>query len=120
MNSFRCTEIAQLKHELTLAPLRHRLRQLAGISRAISLIDPQREYPFAFVCFQITGYRPRRTEDVLLDGKNVIEDLTTLASALTALNPIPAGAAAGRLYSADALAKRFKVTVRTITRWCSN
>jgi len=118
MSSFRCTEIARLKHELTLAPLRHRLRQLAGISRAISLIDPRREYPFSFVCFQITGYRPRRTEDVLLDGRNVIEDLVTLANALTALNPIPASAAMGRLYSADALAKRFRVTVRTITRWC--
>lgn len=118
MSSFHCPEIAQLKHELTLAPLRHRLRQLAGISRAISLIDPGREYPFAFVCFQITGYRPRRTEDVLLDGKNVIEDLVTLANVLTALNPIPAGAAVGRLYSADELAKRFKVSVRTITRWC--
>jgi len=118
MSSFHCTEIAQLKHELTLAPLRHLLRQLAGISRAISLIDPQREYPFAFICFQITGYRPRRPDDVLLDGKNVIEDLVTLANALTALNPIPACAAAGRLYSADALAKRFRVTVRTITRWC--
>lgn len=117
MSSFHCTEIAQLKHELTLAPLRHRLRQLAGISRAISLIDPEREYPFAFVCFQITGYRPRLTEDVLLDGKSVIEDLVTLANALTALNPIPAGAAAGRLYSADELAKRFNVSVRTLVRW---
>ena len=117
MKSFRCTEIAQLMHELTLSPRRHRLRQLSGISRAIELIDPKREYPYSFVCFQITGYRPRRTDDVLLDGKSVIEDLIDLADILTADHPIPAESVKTRLHDAESLASRFKVSVKTISRW---
>ena len=117
MSLFHCVEIERLKHELTLSPQRHRLRQLAGILRAVTLIDPLREYPYAFVCYQITGYRPRRTEDVLLDGRNVIADLVKLADLLTATTPIPASAAGFRLQTAGDLAKRFRVSTRTISRW---
>ena len=117
MKSFRCPEIAQLRHELTLSPLRHRLRQIAGIGRTIELIDPKREYPYSFVCFQITGYRPRGTEDVLLDGKNLIEDMIDLVDALTVESPIPAAAIDERLYDLEALVRRFNVSAKTLSRW---
>lgn len=119
MKSYRCQDIARLSHELTLSPARHRLRQLSGIARAIELIDPQREYPYSFVCFHITGYRSRRpnNDDAMLDGKNLIEDLVDLADALSASHPMPAAALQGRPYDIDALSQRFKVSTKTISRW---
>lgn len=119
MKSFCHDQIAQLAHELTLAPLRHRLRQIAGIGRAIDLIDPAKEYPYALICFHITGYRPKRTADSMLAGKELIADLVELLDSLTAAAPIPALAFDEPLYDAEALAKRFKVSTKTISRWRS-
>ncbi len=117
MKSYRLTEIAQLAHELSLSPLRHRLRQTVGIRRAIELLDPKRDYPYSFVCFQVTGYRPRRTQDTMLGGKALISDLSQMMDALTAATPLPEAAAAGQLYDVDSLAKRFNVSTKTISRW---
>jgi len=118
MKSFRYPEIAQLKHELTLAPARHRLGHIAGIAQAIVLIDPNRDYPYSFVCFHVTGYRPRRgDEEAVLSGKRLIEDLVRLADVLTAVKPLPAVATHGKCYDADALAARFNISTRTIKRW---
>jgi RNA polymerase primary sigma factor len=117
MKTYRCAELAQLAHELTLAPLRHRLRQLAGIRRIIGLLDSEREYPYSLICFHITGYRPRRGADVLLSGRDIIEDVVELAERLTAPHPLPDEAADGRLYAPEALAARFRVSLKTISRW---
>ncbi|MFH1418864.1 MAG: sigma-70 family RNA polymerase sigma factor [Planctomycetota bacterium] len=117
MKSYRLTEIAQLAHELSLSPLRHRLRQTVGIRRAIELLDPKREYPYSFVCFHVTGYRPRRTEDTVLGGKALISDLSQMMDALTAATPLPEAVADGRLYDVDSLAQRFNVSTKTISRW---
>jgi len=117
MKTYRCAELAQLAHELTLAPLRHRLRQLAGIRRIIGLLDSEREYPYSLICFHITGYRPRRGADVLLSGRDIIEDVVELAERLTAPHPLPDEAADGRLYEPEALAVRFRVSTKTISRW---
>lgn len=117
MATFRCAEIAQLAHELTLSPTRHRLRQLAGMARVIELVEPDREYPYAFVCFHVTGYRPRRTQDFGLSGKDLIADMADLMDTLTAVHPLPIEAARGRIHDLDALAKRFSVSTKTISRW---
>jgi RNA polymerase sigma factor (sigma-70 family) len=117
MKPYRCQEISQLAHELTLSPLRHRLRQVRGIQRAIELIDPSRDYPYTFVCYQITGYRPRRTVDSLMGGAAVISDLVRLLDELTVGTPLPAQFAKGRLYEVDAMARRFNVSTKTISRW---
>ena len=116
MKSFRHPEIARLHHELMLSPSRVWLRRIEGILRAISLIDPKREYPYSFVRFHITGFRPYRPdEEVSFDGKRLIEDLSTLAEALTISRPLPP--VRERLYDAEALAERFCVSMKTIARW---
>lgn len=117
MKSFRCSEIKQLAHELTMSPSRHRLRQLSGILRAIDLIESDREYPYSFVCFHVTGYRPRRGSDALLGGQSLKADLVELMDILTAASPLPIEAAQGRLFDADTLARRFSVSTKTISRW---
>lgn len=117
MKRYRCQELGQLAHELTLSPLRQRLRQVSGILRAIDLIDPAKDYPYSFICFHITGYRPRRTEDMLHGGKPIVEDLVRMLEELTAANPLPLAFAGGRLYDVEALADRFNVSTKTISRW---
>lgn len=119
MKSYRCPEIAQLAHELTMSPVRHRFRQVAGVARVAELVEPENDYPYSFVCFHVTGYRPRRNngDDVVLSGKAILSDLVQLMDALTAKSPLQARSASGGLYDAEALSKRFSVSKKTISRW---
>lgn len=120
MKRYKCQEMSQLGHELKMSPARLRLRQIAGIDRAIQLIDPAKEYPYSFVAFQVTGYtsrRPGATTEVPMRGKSLITDLVSLAEDLTADQPLPCDVAFGRVYDADTLAKRFSVSTKTISRW---
>lgn len=120
MKRYKCQEMSQLGHELKMSPARLRLRQIAGIDRAIQVIDPAKEYPYSFVAFQVTGYTSRRaasTTEVPLRGKTLIDDLVSLAEELTAEQPLPYDAAFGKVYDADTLAKRFNVSTKTISRW---
>lgn len=120
MKRYKCQEMSQLGHELKMSPARLRLRQIAGIDRAIQLIDPAREYPYSFVAFQVTGYTSKRanaTTEVPMRGKTLIDDLVSLAEDLTADQPLPYDTAFGRVYDAETLATRFNVSTKTISRW---
>lgn len=121
MKRFKCQEMSQLGHELKMSPARLRLRQIAGIDRAIQLIDPAKEYPYSFVAFQVTGYTSKRSAatptEVPLRGKTLIDDLVRLAEELTSDQPLPYDTAFGKVYDAEALAQRFNVSTKTISRW---
>lgn len=118
MKQFRNNEIARLHHELALSPWRHRLHQIAGIIRTIALVEPKRDYPYSFIAFQVTGYRPRRLkDDPMITGKVIIEDLIDLADALTESHPLPVAALPSGSLDADQLSSRFKVSPKTISRW---
>ena len=117
MSSFRAAEISQLARELRLSPLRLRLRQIAGIQHLLELVDPTKDYPYSFVCFHVTGYRPRKTTDSSLGGKDVLEDLIVLLEQLTEPNPLPSETSQGALYDVEALAQRLHVSTKTISRW---
>ncbi len=107
----------QFAHELSMSPVRHRLRQLAGMLRAIELIEDGREYPYSFVCFHVTGYRPRKRADVVFGGKALRADLVELMDVHSAAHPIPREATCEPLYDLQALASRLKVSNKTISRW---
>ena len=110
--------MARLHHELALSPWRHRLHHITGIIRTVSLIDAQRDYPFSFIAFQVTGFRPRGTDvDTLLGGKALVEDLVDLAELLTEAHPLPMSALVGTAMDAERIATRFKVSTKTISRW---
>ncbi len=116
--SSRCPEMMQLRHELGLSPVRHRPQFIAGIAHAIDMIEAGHDYPFSFVRYHVTGFRPRASsDDALLSGSTLIEALVELAESLTADAPLPADAWGGRWYDADRLAQRFNVSLKTISRW---
>lgn len=117
MATFRTSEMKQLAHELMMSPVRHRLRQRDGILRAIELLDPEKEYPYSFVCFHVTGYRPRKDSEFLLSGDALAADLVELLDVLTAAHPLAPDAAEGKLADAAELARKFNVSTKTISRW---
>ncbi len=120
MSDYRRAELAALAAQLKRGPRRLRLRQLAGIEFALTLIDPSGTYPLAFVTHLLTGYRPRArgdTESPLLPGDALLADLITLAEDLSSDAQMPPEAWPGVLFTIDQLAERFRVSTKTIFRW---
>jgi RNA polymerase primary sigma factor/RNA polymerase sigma factor len=117
MGEFHHSEIGRLAHELKLSPARHRLRQVAGVRRALDMVEAEKEYPYSLVCYLITDYRQKRSTDAVLSGKELISDLVELLDALTCAMPLPTEAATGGMYDAGALARRLKVSTKTVSRW---
>ncbi|MBX3396436.1 MAG: sigma-70 family RNA polymerase sigma factor [Phycisphaerae bacterium] len=120
MRSFCCQSVARLRHQLGLSPWRHRLHHIEGIIRAISLVDSKKDYPYSFVEYLVTGFRSRGDADeTVYGGKSLIEDLVEMADDLTRAHPLPLEAAGRGACDAEALAARFKVSTKTISRWRS-
>jgi RNA polymerase primary sigma factor len=117
MPTFRLDEIARLKHELAMSPVRHRLRQLSSAERLVALIDPAKEYPFSFIYYHVTGFRPRVDAPDRLDGRALVADLVLLIDGLSKLSPQPLYLAGETVHSPEVLSRRLRVSTRTISRW---
>ncbi|MFW6132456.1 MAG: sigma-70 family RNA polymerase sigma factor [Planctomycetota bacterium] len=83
------------------------------------LIDPQREYPFDFVVYRLTGYRRPRSERPTdpLDGASLRDDLLTLMLDVCDSVDLHASVYPEPAYDTAALARRFRVSRKTIQRW---
>ncbi|MBN1488504.1 MAG: sigma-70 family RNA polymerase sigma factor, partial [Phycisphaerae bacterium] len=118
MAKYRLTAIAQLAHQLKLSPARLRLQQLAGAEHLLDLIEPEAGYPYEFVCFHITGYRPRTASGHgTLKGQHLVGDLVQLVEDLSGQPIIDAEVLPESVWSTEQLARRLGVSTKTICRW---
>ncbi len=117
MIRFQTIELQRLAHELTLSPMRHRPRQIAGAERLLHLVDPHRSYPLSLVCFHVTGYRPRRGGDASVPGESLTADLPALIEHLSDAAPVPRWASSDPMLPVEDLATRLRVSTRTVSRW---
>lgn len=118
MAGYHFSPIAELAHQLRLSPARLRLRQLEATEYLADLIEPDKSYPYEFVCHQITGYRSRSaTPGKLMAGTQLVEDLAELVEELSGQSPTPIAQVGSPSYTAEVLAGRLKVSTKTICRW---
>jgi len=119
MAKIRSPELAQLLMQAQFAPERQRVIQLDACENLMRLIQPGRDYPYEFVCFHLTGYRPRTLPHAVLIGyEDLAHDLAAYSEQLSKGLNIPAlPSRLERAYTIEQLAKRFGVCVKTINRW---
>jgi len=118
MAQYHYSLISELKHQLKLSPLRLRLKQLHAAEYLIDLIEPGKSYPYDFVCHHITAYRPKaRGPQRAMPAKRLIEDLVQLVEDLSAAPALPTGVMGMPCWTTEELARRLKVSTKTICRW---
>ena len=57
------------------APPARRLEQLSKAEKLLAEVDTARQYPYQFVCFRITDYRPTAYPDLIVGGEDLKHDL---------------------------------------------
>ena len=84
MRQIKNENLAQLLAQLRFASEKQRLKQLDATEKLLTLIDKDREYPFDFVCFRITGFKPKAMpEQPPIQGELLAEDLHIFTSRLS-------------------------------------
>jgi len=118
MPKYKNADIAELAYQLTLSPRRLRLSQIAGAERLLELVDPEDSYPYDFVCFHLTGYRPfKPSKKAAINGDMLIEQLVRLIEHLSQSAAIPLGAIDVPFQTQAELSRRLSVSMKTISRW---
>ncbi len=118
MQTFATSEIAELAHQLTMSPVRLRLKQLDGIERLLGMVKPEASYPYELVCYHITEYRPRgRQPRASLLGRKLIGDLVLMAEHISRKANVPIANVTEPHFSQEALAEHLNVSTKTIRRW---
>jgi RNA polymerase sigma factor (sigma-70 family) len=114
--AFKHPALKQLTdQQVRFAPPARRLEQLARAQHLLGEIDSGRAYPYQFVCFRVTDYRPESYPDLLIPGEDLLHDLTLLIEALG--GTVPAVEPVDDLVGLDELATQLNVSTRTIRRW---
>ena len=73
-NSYRHPALRQLKEQQArFAPKERRIEQIDRAEQLLAEIDSKRCYPYEYLCFRITGYRPEATPALVLDGGNIAQ-----------------------------------------------
>ena len=68
MRKIKNEDLAELLMQVRFAPAKQRQKQLGRAEELLDIIEKDKEYPFEFVCFKITGYRPEEKQGIGLSG----------------------------------------------------
>jgi len=118
MRQIKNENLAQLLTQLRFASEKQQRKQLDAAEKLLMLIDKNREYPFDFVCFRITGFQPKDlSEQPPIQGELLIEDLHIFTSRLSNQLARPVHEEKEKIYTIEELAAAFGVTTKTIHRW---
>ena len=118
MRKIRNQNLAELLMQLRFAPQKQRRKQLDAAEKLFEVVDKDKEYPFEFVCFRITGYHPKgETARQLIKGDELADDLQIFISKLSGRLAQPAIEQGEKVYTVEELAKVFNVSTKTIQRW---
>jgi RNA polymerase sigma factor (sigma-70 family) len=115
VTAFKNPALKQLTdQQVRFAPAGRRLEQKLRAEKLLAEIEPSRQYPYQFVCFRVTDFRPESYPDLLIPGIDLQHDLALMIVALG----VPADEGAdGPLLLLDEVSKRLNVSTKTIRRW---
>jgi RNA polymerase primary sigma factor len=118
MRPIKSQNLAQLLMQLRFTPEKKRRKQLDAAEKLFAIIDKDKEYPYEFVCFRITGFQPKSdTESELIRGDELLEDLRIFIFKLSGKLAQRLTEQSEKIYDIEELAKTIGVSTKTIYRW---
>lgn len=118
MRKYKNKSMAELASELRSGLRRLQIGYLEAAEKLLRIIDPSQVYPYPFVVFRLTGYRPDETKKpVLLDGNTLQGDLLSLLLDVSESFELHTSDLRDLVYDMPSLARRFDVSTKTVQRW---
>ncbi len=118
MRRIRNQNLAQLLMQLRFSPRKQCRKQLASAEKLLADITDDAEYPFEFICYRITGFRPKSLSgQELIKGNQLAGDLQIFIAKLSGWLSDSAEQQPQKVYTIDQLAETLGVSTKTINRW---
>jgi RNA polymerase sigma factor (sigma-70 family) len=119
MREYRHPALRQLKdQQVRFVPAEKLQEQLDRIEKLVTEIDPAKKYPYQYVCFRITEFRPDTYPHLLIDGADLEHDLRLFVEDLSEkIGPIPAETIPEPVFTIEQVSKNLQVSTKTISRW---
>ena len=110
--------IRQLRdQQVRFTPREKKIEQAAQAERLLGELDPMRTYPYEYICYRVTNFRPESYPDLKLSGEEASHDLRLFVEDVSDAAGVPADAAGERVMTVEGLASLFNVSTKTISRW---
>ncbi len=120
MRKIKSHNLSQLLMQLRFTPETKRRAQLDAAERLYGLVDSDKQYPYDFICFHITGFQPKGgLEQEIMTGADLRDDLQIFIAKLSGKLALPARQEQEKVCTIEELAARFQVSTKTINRWRS-
>jgi len=111
-------ELRELRdQQIRFAPRVKKLQQVEAAERLIAEIDSDKTYPYEYVCFRVTGYRPSEPAPSKIKGDDLRHDLQLFVEDLSDSADMAADNIGEQVLTVEELAKQFNVSTKTISRW---
>ena len=119
MNTFKNPALKQLTdQQVRFAPPTRRLAQLTRAEALLTEIDPAKNYPYQYVCYRLTDFRPTSYPDLVIEGEDLAHDLCLFMTELARSMPAtPVEKMQEPVLTLDQMSKRLNVSTKTINRW---
>jgi RNA polymerase sigma factor (sigma-70 family) len=121
VSNFKHPALKQLTdQQVRFTPPARRLEQLARAEKLLAEIDPNKQYPYQFVCYRITEFRPDTYPNLLIDGRDLEHDLCLFIAVLSRKAPaVPVEEVQEPVLTLEQISQQLNVSTKTITRWRS-
>ena len=117
MTRYSISTIREFETQLMYTPEGVREEQLLNIEHLIYEIAGNVEYPYEYVCYKITGYRPEGGVGKPFPGGQLRVDLCKLLGKLSETVSTPAAKQPEPVYTVEEVEKLYSVSTRTVFRW---
>src|SRR5882757_7218346 len=94
-------------------------KKLEHVNRAEKLLaelDASRSYPYEYLCYRITEYRPDSAAGVAVPGKELAHDLRLFVEDVSDSADVKVEDDGGPVHTVEELSKMFNVSTKTISR----
>ena len=110
-------KIEELAKQMAFTPIGKRREQLQAALGLIGQIDATEDYPWEFVLYRLTGYRPKDSADHIISGRALLADIAGLVECVSDSLNISVADAGDEVLSLEQITQKFKVSSKTIQRW---
>ena len=110
--------IRQLRdQQVRFAPREKKVEQVDRAEKLLTELEPQRTYPYDYLCFRITDFRPESFANLKIKGQDASHDLRLFVEDLSEAADVLAETAGEQVLTVEELSQLFNVSTKTISRW---
>ena len=118
MVSYRNAQVGELAQQLLkYAPRARKLQQLSRIREFAATLQPGQSYPYDFVCYRLTRFKPDDAPHAVFDGRSLLADLMALHHELSDTLDLAVEWAGEPVMSLDEVRRTYDVSLKTVRRW---